>query len=299
MIVVTLALLCVSAFGQKGQFAVPYGADLVKYPIMPGRLTTADVVKMELMSKVLKDPVMVFNHARGLQDKDGRFMLETLIPKTTVWVDQKTGTILYKEDCGNRISEVINSTVTGESIPLVVGGNIVQIKPTVPKIGWWDAFNNAMKSAAQEIWGFIKNLLAPFGWLLLFLLGLLLLGLLLSPLFWGLDKWLRHDPSPAVPPTPRTPTPSAPKTGNTPPVINQSGEFIRTNDAPPPPSTPTTDPSTDPKQEEDGVNGKRSFVTFAPAKGESPNMLRWQGMDIHHFERGADGVHTLRFTHHK
>lgn len=39
----------------------------------------------------------------------------------------------------------------------------------------------------------------------------------------------------------------------------------------------------------------RRFVSFVPANGSGPNMLRWHGIDLHSLDLEPDGTRTLRF----
>lgn len=111
-IIVAMALVLLSVsmasaqFPMPGEFAAPPDAELgyTQYPIYPKVLTPAQMARLEVKAISLNTPTVVFNHYRGLNGKDGRFVLETLPAGTVVLVDKKN-VIRYKADCGNRLVE--------------------------------------------------------------------------------------------------------------------------------------------------------------------------------------------------
>lgn len=165
--VIFFAVLALPALAQHSDFATPANAELDKFPIMPGPLSTKQQAEMRLAPLFLRKAIVVQNHFRGLRDKKGRFVLETLPVDTLVLVDT-TGTIRYKADCGNRLIEVpepveeVASTVTYSN----VSGN--EYAP----LSAWERFKNAMGRS----WEGLAEILGSLIPLLLFMTLLALLG---------------------------------------------------------------------------------------------------------------------------
>ena len=283
-------VLCASAFAQRGGYAIPDSAELEKYPIVAGPLTVKQVAEMHLRPIKLTQSVTAENFNRSIN----RFMLETLSAGTLVYISED-GRIRYKVDCGNRLVVKVPTTVTCPILPSGGSSTISSNTEVVPPRSDWQKFTDWAQDLAKMLWGWILTPLAPFFWLAM---GLLAACILIGLLLWlaiviaEALGWRRVGQTipPAFPPTPPT-TPIkpvvTPATGHDPKL-----DPYRTPEGPAPEvvrvaSAPTQPPT-----------GKRSFVSFARAKGDQPNMMRWHGMDIHNFERGEDGVHTLRFTHH-
>ncbi len=282
-------VLCASAFAQKGQFAVPEGTDMEHYPILTGPVTPRQMALMHLHASYTEKEVVVENHYRNLRDKLGRFVLEKLPSNTLVYKDELEK-IRYKADCGNRLVEIVPTPVVTPPTPVVnTGSSSGSHQNGGGKIPtWWDKMTDGLKSAAKGIWGTIGNILEPLWWLFLAILGILLACAALIALLIGLDKlfsgWRNPPSHEPIPPIPSTPTSYTRPTGTA------------------PQEAPAEKPATTAAASTDGPTaptGKRSFLSFAKAGEGNANMLRYQGMDVHHYERGADGVNTIRFTHHQ
>jgi len=280
-----ISAMCTEALAQKGTFAVPHDAELDKFPLFEKILTVEEMTRLSLSPVKIEVPTVVENHYRKLRDKDGRFVLETLPVGTIVLVD-KDGVVRYKADCGNRIvvvPEPIKATVTVDEPPPL---------PPASKPGLWQRFTDAMRGFANAV----GALLAPFGWLLLGLLGLVLMALLV----YGLYRLIRgiFDRSN------QTPTQPAEQPRRTIPPAQTRGTGAPRQD-PPVASVPIVGGATPPTTGGPGGTNpptaasgqERMFFSFTPATDEnSTNLFRWGGMEIRNYERGTDGVNTLRFT---
>ncbi len=196
-LIVLFAMLALPALAQRGAFAVPADAQLDKFPVMSGPLSTKQQAEMRLAPLFLQKSIVVQNHFRSLRDKKGRFVLETLPVDTLVLVDT-TGTIRYKADCGNRLVEVpepveeVSSTVN-----FSMGSGGVSNPPST-----WERFKNAM----ERSWGRLAEILGSMIPLLLFLAFLALLG---YAVYRAIQAWRegRRVPS-TTPPAPIAPTPA-------------------------------------------------------------------------------------------
>lgn len=179
--VIFFAVLALPALAQHSDFATPANAELDKFPIMPGPLSTKQQAEMRLAPLFLRKAIVVQNHFRGLRDKKGRFVLETLPVDTLVLVDT-TGTIRYKADCGNRLIEVpepveeVASTVT-----YPVGSGAVSGPPSA-----WERFRDALANSWGNLWEALGSLL-PL--LFFFLLALLIIWALYRLLQDMSDQW--------------------------------------------------------------------------------------------------------------
>ncbi len=219
-------------FAQRGQFAEPPGAELNKFPIMPGPLSVSDQARLGLSPKILDKSVRVLNHFRGLRDKQGRYILETLTAGTLVLVD-KDEKLRYIVKCGNRISEKMKCK---ECPPVSI------VTPTNPsqKPGAWSRFWDAMGRAWGDMWEAMGSF---FG----ILIPLLLLGLLGYLIYKAIQNFGEPSATSVTtdPPPPRVKTqpmpmvstrstaiPAATPAPQPAPVINEGGEFVRTKDAP-------------------------------------------------------------------
>jgi len=194
-------LLAAPAFAQRGEFAEPVGADLVKFPIRLTALSLSEQADFGLSAKRLETPVIVQNYFRSLRDSKGRFVLETLPVGTLVLVSQD-GKIRYKADCGNRLVEVPVcppiATPTGMSNSPA---------PSVPSA--WSRFWNALAEAWGAMWGLFGSLLGVL--IPLFLLALLCwLGYLLFRAIQNRQQGGGRPPRPIPPQPPIPPRPPVP-----------------------------------------------------------------------------------------
>jgi len=276
-------VLGTSAFAQRGEFVLPEGTDVTKFPILNKPITTAKMAQMGLTPKNLEKPTVVQNHFRKLGGKEGRFVLETLPIGTIVLVDRQNK-IRYKADCANRLVEVekcpVQDRVNSTFHPYGFNEN------PPPQKGWWQKFTDGLRNFAKEIWNFLGFLVMPFLWLLLALLGLVFLALLLYLLFRGVRAGInsfRNWRNP--PPPPVIPIVTPPANPNPPIVPNPAG----TPPSPPPGPTLVTPPMRQ--------NAQRNFIAMTPGSDGQPHMIKWFGHTFHSAETGPDGVHTLRYFH--
>ena len=291
-------VLCASAFAQKGQFALPEGAEIEKYPIKNYPLTGREQAELGLSPKTLIKEQVFQNHFRKLGGKGGRFVLETLKTGTLVLVDN-AGNPRYKADCGNRLVGVpegfVSSKVTYSSEPVGLGDHASNNSD-----GWHKKFANA-------IWGFIGNMPESLGLLGLGLLGLaillLLIGGFLYLLVWLGDRisnLIRHRPRPAILVTPITPRDSVqsvvPPVSSTPSVSTSPTPSQATHVPTPVVATPAQVVTPTEPHIPNTPSG-RSFMSFADNGDGQPHMIKWSGMKtlVHEHQ---DGVHTVRFTRH-
>lgn len=174
-----IAMLALPVLAQPGQFATPTNAELDKFPIMNGPLSTKQQAEMKLAPRILKQPVVFQNHFRSLKGKEGRFVLEELPAGTIVLVDTKAK-IRYKADCGNRIVEVLpcpNCTEThggigGSKTSEVKGVNGASPSGSPGALSrFWDKAKKTWGDSWEAI-GALLGFFLPF-WLLFALLGLL------------------------------------------------------------------------------------------------------------------------------
>ncbi|MFA7216832.1 MAG: hypothetical protein WC095_02530 [Candidatus Paceibacterota bacterium] len=221
------AMLALPVFAQRGEFTIPADAEMDKFPVVSGPLSTRQQAEMRLAPHFLRKAIVVQNHFRGLRDNKGRFVLETLPANTIVLVDT-TGTIRYKADCGNRLVEVpkpveeVASTVTYSNI----SGN--EHAP----LSAWGRFKNAMGRS----WGGLAEILGSLIPLLLFMALLALLGYAVYRVIQNRREGRRPlrptPPTPAPTPAPLTPRPTpvqlmplvAPVQPQTPPVTPPQNE---------------------------------------------------------------------------
>ncbi len=185
-----IAMLALPALAQPGQFATPADAELDKFPIMDGPLSTREMADMKLAPMILKQPVVFQNHFRSLKGKEGRFVLEELPAGTMVLVDTKAE-IRYKADCGNRIVKVLpcpsctEQQGTGEVVKDKSGKtkNLGDLPPETP--GAWSRFWNNASKAWESGWGGLGYLI---GILLPLLLGLALLALIVYLIYRAIQN---------------------------------------------------------------------------------------------------------------
>lgn len=176
-----LALFCfvfggVSSAAQPvempAQYATPTGVDLGTYPLMAGALNSRQMAELGLRPVVLKTDTVIVNwHGR-----QGRFVVERLIAGTTVLVNA-SGEMVYKADCGNRIS----------ALPVPPPASMALRPPSpAPRSHWalfWDGVDRDLKA--------LGAFLGPIFWpILLFCLGALgLIGILAIPLLLAWLLW--------------------------------------------------------------------------------------------------------------
>lgn len=177
---VIFAVLTLSAFAERGQFAVPDSAELDEFPVLSGPLSSKQQAEMGLAPTLLKQAVVFQNHFRNLRDKKGRFVLETLPADTLVLVDQK-GVIRYKADCGNRLVEIPSATVKSSIsyLPLLPEGG----KPLSEWQRFKDAFGRGWRNVLEAL-----GLIIP----LLFLIFIIALFLwFLYQIAKAIQEWYR------------------------------------------------------------------------------------------------------------
>lgn len=206
----TLLLLCCSmffplaSFAQRGDLAIPEGANLQTYPILNHHgITVKDQVDMHLRLTVLREPWTGYNWYR---DKK-RFVLETLPAWTMVWVDEDdmspNPTPIYKDDCGNRLVELSKcpecSGITQPSRYKFPFGD----DPSIMASASIHSDDSKGGGFFDDLTNFVKGT-----WHFAWLLFLLLLGLFAivaaGYVFYRLLKWLfgdSKDPGPAKPKT--------------------------------------------------------------------------------------------------
>ncbi len=296
-LVMVLLVSSSSAYAQKGGYAVADGAEMERYPIFSTNkpLSVQQIADLELHPVKLQEPLVVQNHFRGLHDKQGRFVVETLPVGTLVLVD-KNGNVRYKADCGNRLVEFNNtalnrggvSSIKLEDLPKPLQSTPPPPPAPTPHKGIWQTLTEALRGAAIGLWKFIGNILAPFGWLVLFLLGAVLLGLLMLAIGWLIRDWFRPRPDDnqawrggAVPPAPvpivaAQPAPPAP--------VAPVAAVV------PPPAQPAPAVAEQPAEQ-----ARARRIIFDRGNGREPNLIRWVGFELHSFETAPDGTHSLRF----
>lgn len=203
-----IAMLAMPAFAQPGKCAAPEEAELDKFPIMNGPLSTKEMARLRLAPMTLKQPVVFHNHYRNL--RGGCWPLESLSAGTIVLVDI-SGEIRYKADCGNRLVEVKKPFV-----------------PDTPKYSWtdyaeepsvWSRFWDKVGKAWDSTWGILGSLI---GTLLPLLILFTLIGLLGYLIHLALPNRQQgqSDPgqNPPPPAQPLAPVPPAPAPQATPPA---------------------------------------------------------------------------------
>src|SRR3989344_3399545 len=79
-----------------------------------------------------------------------------------------------KADCGNRLVDLAKCPECG-SVPVT---EPVPVASPDPHPGLWQRMTEGIRDAAIAVWSGLGAFLAPFGWLALLLLGLLLLPLI-------------------------------------------------------------------------------------------------------------------------
>ncbi len=168
-------------------FSAPEGAELEKYPIMPGPLSIADQAKLGLSAKKLDRPVDIFNHYRNV--RGGRFVFETL-PANTLVLVSADGKLRYKTDCGNRLVEPVKCpicpTKNSDFNQNALGGG----KKTNPagdagSPGAWSRFWGNLGKSWDSMWGGLGSLLG-------FLLPLLLILGLLALIAYAIGRALQN-----------------------------------------------------------------------------------------------------------
>lgn len=232
-----------SAQTESFSFAAPEGAELEKYPVMPGPLSVADQAKLGLSAKTLEKPANVFNHYRQL--RTGRFVFETL-PAGTLVLVSKEGALRYKAECGNRLVEpakcptcpVVKSGATTDTL----GGKKNAAGGASSPSAWSRFWDNLDKSWGS-MWGGLGSLL---GFLLPLLLLLGLLGLIAYPIARAIQNRrgdgaatatataVQNPPAPNPPPPPVTTA----QTQTVPPLPQQAQTATATTPTNPPASFP-------------------------------------------------------------
>lgn len=239
------------AVAQRGEMAIPEGANLEKYPFFNHPLSNADQAKLGLHPVILDKPWTGFNWFNGRQ----RFVMETLRPKTIVLAD-RDGKPIYKADCGNRLVAV-------PICPKTVAAPLLTAPPAPPRRGFLD-----------RLWDFVKDFWSLIGAIFLLLLGLLLLCAAL----YGLLEWLRrgseryHQPAP--PPTPPTQLRSTAGAAGTGAAAASAAAAPGADpaSAPVPPAQAPSAPTT----EKSGSEERKFFVCYFDENGE-PNKWKFAG----------------------
>ena len=286
VVALVLVLLSVSnasaQFSQKGRFAVPEDAGLVAFPIFPKVLTMAQMAQWQLTVKALSAPTVVYNHFRGLHDKNGRFVLETLPVGTIVLVDDK-GVIRYKADCGNRLVEVKKLE------PVVTMQKATPNLPTTPAItspvkvegGFWSLVGNGLYHVAMGLVNGLKFVLNNFGWyLLLFIIFFMLFEVIRSLIRGDVNRAFGEDGGRAdtvshpLAPTPVVAAPAP--TGAAQTLASQI-------------------PVVAPHRETERTDGVPSTVYVNMGNDARPHLLTWnRGVRSLSFTKRPDGSHKLR-----
>src|SRR3989344_5397745 len=153
----------------RGEFAAPASAELEKFPLAKAPLTIQEMAMLDLRATKLEANWTGFNFNARID----RFMLENLPAGTLVLVDQNE-VVRYKADCGNRLVDLAKCPECG-SVPVT---EPVPVASPDPHPGLWQRMTEGIRDAAIAVWSGLGAFLAPFGWLALLLLGLLLLPLI-------------------------------------------------------------------------------------------------------------------------
>lgn len=136
-VLVVLGLLFSVAFAcgasatttSGGAFVPPPNAQLERFPIMKGPLSTTQMAQMELRPVYLAEPLLAHNYVRGW----GAWVVYQIHEGTLVLVDEE-GEVRYKADCGNRVaifapySEELLPVVEEEGTPLVGASTLTEKK---------------------------------------------------------------------------------------------------------------------------------------------------------------------------
>lgn len=178
------AMLALPVLAQTTTCTPPVGAELEKFPLKVGKLSTVDMATMSLSPKKLDKPVAVYNHHRNI--RGGCWELNTLSAGTIVLVDAK-GVIRYKDDCGNRVVEV-ESRPQPEKVLQLQAFDPRSVKnslgkksngsATSPGPSAWDRFWDNAGKAWNSTWGGMGSLLGTLIPLLIVLAVLIPLGYL-------------------------------------------------------------------------------------------------------------------------
>lgn len=249
--VLIFAMLALPVLAQTTTCTPPVGAELEKFPLKVGKLSTADMAVMGLSPKKLDKPVVVYNHHRNI--RGGCWELNTLSAGTIVLVDMN-GSLRYKDDCGNRVAEVESRPQPEKVLQAFDPGSVknslgkkLNSSPTSRGPGAWSNFWNNAGKAWTTGWGALGSL---FGFLLP-LLGLLLLLAVIAGVVFGIMQAIRNwrqaqnpPPPPApVPTAPVPPTPPVQQAGVNPPVPPPPIQPAPPAPIPPPPQPPANPPA--------------------------------------------------------
>lgn len=249
LVVLTALFACLSnAQTVSFSFTAPEGAELEKYPVMPGPLSVADQAKLGLAAKTLDRPVDFFNHYRNV--RNGRFVFETL-PAGTIVLASADGKPRYKADCGNRLVEPAKCPtcppVKNDSVADTLGGKKSSPTNGASTPGAWSRFWDNVDKSWGSMWGGLGSLL---GSLLPLLLLLGLLGLIAYAIARAIQNRrgnggatatataVQNPPAPNPPPGPVTTAQPVQQTQTVPPLPQQAPATTAATPTNPPASFP-------------------------------------------------------------
>jgi hypothetical protein len=269
---------------------IPAGAQLEKYPLQPGPLSSHLKASLGLHVTELTVPWVGFNHYRNL--RGGKWVLDPLPAGTLVLVDANNVPI-YKVDCGNRLVGIVKCP-TCPTIDVDGGENVnkanTRLSVVSPNSRDADLFDRYPSFQKFVEWATMLGL-GLLAWLFPLLLFLLLAYCLYRLMRWVEEELERRRHQRSQPPPPARSAPVQPE-----PIPAPAAPPVQPNPTQAPAAAPGSAQAPSPNPVESAPTSGDGYLSVYHGPDGRMEKVKYGNHRQLHFMRHGDGSHSIHFA---